>query len=57
MSESQYSAFEARERLISVVLRRLGSERDEQNAHYADELDYCDDLLLEAAENLVRAYE
>jgi hypothetical protein len=48
----------ARERLIVMVLRHLSSERSEQDdAHYGDELDYCNDLILDAARELVRAAE
>lgn len=43
----------ARDKLIKAVLRRVSSERDEPNAHYADELDYCDDMILQAAYELV----
>jgi hypothetical protein len=44
----------AREKLIRAVIRRLGSERDDQaDAHWGDELDYCDDMILEAARELV----
>lgn len=43
---------EARERLIQAVLRLVASERSEPHAHYGDELDYCHDMILEAAQGL-----
>lgn len=42
---------------MQVALRRLSSERDEPNAHFDDELEYCDDLLVEAARELVEAVD
>lgn len=48
---------EAREKLVSAVLRLVSSERDQPNAHYSDEVDYCHDMIDQAAKELVEAPE
>lgn len=35
----------AREDLIRAVLRRVSSERDDPNAYFDAELEYCDDMI------------
>lgn len=52
-----YDVINAREKIISYVLRLLSSERDDAYAHYSDEIDYCHDMILEAAKELVKAAE
>ncbi len=47
----------ARAKLTRACLRRLASEYDDPHAHYDDELEYCDDMILEAAKELVAAHE
>lgn len=42
-----------RDKLTQAVLRKLMSEMDEPNANYAAELEYCDDMILEAARELI----
>ena len=45
---------EWRERLLGALQRRAQSEQaDETHAHYADELDYCDDMIEEAARHVL----
>lgn len=47
---------EARERVIHACLRRAASERGDENASsYAAELEYCDEMILEAARELIAA--
>ena len=41
-----------RENLMRWCLRRAGSERDQPNAHYDAELEYCDDQIALAAREL-----
>jgi hypothetical protein len=45
----------AREKIIGAVLRRLTGERQEPHAHWSAELEYSDDLIFEAARELVAA--
>lgn len=45
----------ARERLLQAALRYLSAERAEPHAHSDAELEYADDLLVEAAVAVVVA--
>jgi hypothetical protein len=54
-----YEESKLREELIRAVLRRVLSERaDESSPNYAAELEYCDDMIDEAAKKLtmIKAY-
>lgn len=50
-SNAEYGA--VRDRLIEACVRWHTSEQDEPNAYYAAELEYCEDMILEAAQALV----
>lgn len=50
-----HDAYVARELIVRIVLRLVAAERDEPNAYYAAEIEYCDDELDKAALELVRA--
>lgn len=49
------SELAAREDLICAVLRRVTNERAEPHAHHGDDLDYADDMILDAARRLAAA--
>lgn len=40
-------------RLRKAVLRYVASEMDEPHAHYDAELEYCQDMVLQAARDLI----
>ncbi len=49
------SAVVAREYLIRAVLRRVSAEREEPHSSYEAEMEYCDDMILSFARDLVNA--
>ena len=44
----------AKQRLMSLCLQRAAREFQDPNAHYADDLEYLDDEIHTAAQQLVR---
>lgn len=51
------SANEAQSKLVEAVQRWVSSEAMEPHAHYDAELELCDEMILEAARELVAAQE
>lgn len=47
----------ATEQIIQVVLRMLSNEHSEPHAHLGDDMEYCEDMLLDAARRLVRSHD
>lgn len=52
---SNIHLIQARENVISAVLRILSSERDQEHAHAADEAEYANEQLAIAARELTQA--
>lgn len=48
-------SLDAKEQLIRAVLRLVSSERDESHANYDAELEYCNEMLFEAAAAYIKS--